>query len=129
MQIHGTVSSSRAVLRAVALFSLLAVAPAAAFAATSLRFHGNGASDVDRVKIRVDDPANANPGPPADVGAGDFTIEFWMRAAAADNTAPAVSCGANAAWVDGNVVVDRDRAGADRRFGVSIAGGVVVFGV
>ncbi len=52
-----------------------------------------------------------------------------MRAAAADNTAPAVSCGANAAWVDGNVLVDRDRAGADRRFGVSIAGGVVVFGV
>jgi hypothetical protein len=40
-----------------------------------------------------------------------------------------VSCGANAAWVDGNVVVDRDRAGADRKFGVSIAGGVVVFGV
>ena len=80
-------------------------------------------SDVDRVKIPVDDPADANPGPPADVGAGDFTIEFWMRAAAADNTTPGVSCGANAAWVDGNVVVDRDRAGADRKFGVSIAGG------
>jgi glucose/arabinose dehydrogenase len=128
MQIHGNHSPSRAVLRAVALVSLLAVAPAAAFAATSLRFHGNGAS-VDRVKIPIDNPADASSGPPADVGAGDFTIEFWMRAAAADNTSSAVSCGANAAWVDGNVVVDRDRAGADRKFGVSIAGGVVVFGV
>ena len=130
MQIHGTLCSlSRGALRAAALLTLLALAPAAAIAATALRFHGNGTSDVDRVKIPVDDPADANPGPPADVGAGDFTIEFWMKAAAADNAAPAVSCGANTAWVDGNVLVDRDRAGADRKYGVSIAGGVLVFGV
>ena len=129
MQNHGTPPTARAVPRFVALAILIAVAPAAARAATSLRFHGNGTADVDRVKISVDDPADANPGPPADVGAGDFTLEFWMKAAAADNTAPAVSCGANTAWVAGNVVVDRDRAGADRKFGVSIAGGVVVFGV
>ena len=118
-----------AVLRAVALAVLFSGLPAGAFAATSLRFHGNGTADVDRVKIPVDNPADANPGPPADVGAGDFTIEFWMKAAAADNTAATVSCGANATWVDGNVIVDRDRSGADRKFGVSIAGGVVVFGV
>ncbi len=129
MQILGTRPAAGAALRAVALAILLAVVPAAAFAATSLRFHGNGTAEVDRVKISVDDPANANPGPPADVGAGDFTLEFWMKAAAADNTAPAVSCGANTSWVEGNVVVDRDRAGADRKFGVAIAGGVVVFGV
>jgi glucose/arabinose dehydrogenase len=130
MQIHGVSRAlPRVVLRALALATLLAVAPAAAFAASSLRFHGNGAPDIDRVKIPVDDPANANPGPPADVGAGDFTIEFWMNAAAADNTTAAVSCGANTAWIDGNVILDRDRSGADRKFGVSIAGGVVVFGV
>src|SRR5438270_7132679 len=51
-----------------------------------------------------------------------------MKAAAADNTAAAISCGANSDWVHGNVVFDRDRAG-DRKFGVSIAGGVIVFGV
>ena len=41
----------------------------------SLRFHGNGANDIDRVKIRIDGPEV-----PADVGATDFTIEWWMKA-------------------------------------------------
>ena len=63
------------------LFLLLAsplVLASAALAQTSpgfaLRFHGNGfsAPDLDRVKIRIDNP----PGPPADVGATDFTLEF-----------------------------------------------------
>ncbi len=52
-----------------------------------------------------------------------------MKADAADNTAAAVTCGANVAWINGNIVVDRDRFGLDRKFGVSIAGGAVVFGV
>jgi glucose/arabinose dehydrogenase len=108
--------------------AILALLPAAGFAASSLRFHGNGAAGVDRVRIAVDDPSNSNPGPPVDVGATDFTLEFWMKAAAADNTAASVVCGSNADWVHGNVVVDRDRTG-DRKFGLSIAGGVVVFGV
>ncbi len=122
------------IVAAVSRFLALAVlaaalAPAAAFAASSLRFHGNGSGDIDRVKIPIDDPANSDPGPPADVGAGDFTIEFWMKASAADNTAAAVTCGANVAWINGNILVDRDRFGLDRKFGVSIAGGRIVFGV
>ena len=40
-----------------------------------------------------------------------------------------MTCGANTAWINGNIVVDRDRFNQDRKFGVSIAGGVVVFGV
>ena len=111
---------------AVALCSLV---PAAAFGASSLRFHGNGSGDIDRVKVPIDDPATVSPGPPADVGAGDFTIEFWMKAAVAENTAGAVTCGANVAWINGNILVDRDRFGLDRKFGASIAGGRVVFGV
>ncbi len=97
----------------------------------SLRFYGHGvtARDLDRVKIRVDDPANSNPGPPADLGATDFTLEFWMKANASDNPAPAVSCGANVNWINGNTVFDRDRFNQDRKFGLSIAGGVFVFGV
>jgi glucose/arabinose dehydrogenase len=130
MQIRGTRHPGDRVLFA-ALVSLivLAAAPSTAVAASALRFHGNGTGDLDRVKIAVDDPANSDPGPPVDVGAADFTIEFWMKAAAADNTAAPVACGANADWITGNVVVDRDRSGADRKFGVSIAGGTLVFGV
>ncbi len=95
----------------------------------SLRFFGNGTGDIDRVKIPVDDPANTMPGPPADIGATDFTVEFWLRGLAAENTAGAVSCGPNLAWINGNIVVDRDRFNQDRKFGISVAGGRVVFGV
>ncbi len=113
-----------------AFVALIAFGLTDAFAAGhSLRFNGAGAGDIDRVKIRIDDPATTLPGPPADVGAGDFTLEVWLMASAAENTAPSVVCGANTAWTAGNVVVDRDRQGADRKFGLSIAGGKVVFGV
>ncbi|MBK8258929.1 MAG: LamG domain-containing protein [Polyangiaceae bacterium] len=96
----------------------------------SLRFFGNGVQDIDRVKIQVDKlPPDNTPGPPVDVGATDFTIEFWMRAAAGDNTAAPVDCGANVAWINGNIVVDRDRYNQDRKWGLSIAGGKFVFGV
>jgi glucose/arabinose dehydrogenase len=113
-----------------ALVALLAAAASQAIAAGhSLRFHGAGTGDIDRVKIRIDDPLTTPSGTPADVGAGDFTVEFWLKASAAENTAPPVVCGANQAWTAGNVVVDRDRMGADRKFGIAIAGGKVVFGV
>lgn len=95
----------------------------------SLRFHGNGTGDIDRVKIRVDDTATSLPGPPADVGATDFTIEFWMKANAAENTAAAVVCGDDVSWIYGNTVFDRDRYAQDRKFGLSIAGGRFVWGV
>jgi hypothetical protein len=97
----------------------------------SMRFHGNGvnAPGLDRVRIAIDDPANSLPGPPADIGETDFTIEFWMKGRAADNPAAAVSCGANQNWIYGNIIIDRDRYNQDRKFGVSIAGGRLVFGV
>lgn len=108
------------------------LAPAQAIAATSgyaLRFFGNGINDIDRVKIQIDDPATANPGPPADVGTTDFTLEFWMKASASENTASAVQCGSNINWIYGNIIFDRDRFNQDRKFGLSIAGGLLVFGV
>ena len=109
----------RAALVALVVFNL----PSAFAAGHSLRFFGAGAGDIDRIKVQIDNPVTALPGPPADVGATDFTLEFWLMASAAQNTAPAVACGANQAWTAGNVVVDRDRAGADRKFGIAIAGG------
>src|SRR5215472_4645465 len=111
----------------VVLFLIAASVQDAAASGHSLHFFGTGSGDVDRVKIRIDDPATSLPGPPADVGATDFSVEFWIMAAAVDNTAPAVICGANANWVNGNVVLDRDRFGQPRSFGVSIAGGKIVF--
>ncbi len=97
----------------------------------SLRFHGAGVSapGQDRVKIRVDDPETDAPGPPADLGASDFTIELWIRGALADNPSAPVACGDNVAWIYGNILVDRDRHNQDRKWGVSIAGGAVVWGV
>ncbi|GIV00573.1 MAG: hypothetical protein KatS3mg014_2188 [Actinomycetota bacterium] len=110
--------------------SLLALQAAPALAGnTSLRFFGNGRDDIDRVKIRIDDPTDAEPGPPADVGATDFTIELWLRARASENPAPRIRCGENVDWIYGNIVLDRDRYNQDRKFGISIAGGRVVFGV
>ena len=59
----------------------------------ALQFCGTGEDDVDRVKVVVDDPTNSDPGPPADVGATDFTLEWWMRASPGRNRARAVECG------------------------------------
>lgn len=120
----------RGLLAVVSALALVSFLPAGVHA-SSLRFFGNGvaAPDLDRVKIRIDDPSNEDPGPPADVGATDFTIEWWMKASAADNTTGAVACGGNVNWIYGNIVLDRDRYNQGRKFGVSIAGGRLVFGV
>ena len=95
----------------------------------SLRFFGNGVDDIDRVKIQIDNPADTQPGPPADIGAEDFTIEFWLKGTLAENPAPAVECGENINWIYGHVIIDRDRYLQDRKFGISLAGGYIVFGV
>ncbi|MCS6843286.1 MAG: LamG domain-containing protein [Caldilineales bacterium] len=111
-------SRSRADTHAIA-------ARAAPHTTYSLRFYGHGVSDIDRVKIPID-----NPQVPADIGAGDFTIEFWMKAAAANNTSgPCTGGGDN--WTNGNIIVDRDIFGAGDYgdFGVSLYGGRIAFGV
>jgi hypothetical protein len=96
----------------------------------ALRFHGNGVNDIDRVKIQIDNPiTSTEPLRPLDVGAADFTVEWWMKADASENAAGAVTCGSNINWIFGNILLDRDRYNQDRKFGVSIAGGRVVFGV
>lgn len=95
----------------------------------ALRFQGNGTLDQDRVKIRIDQPGQASGTWPMDVGATDFTIEFWMKAAASDNKAPAITCGAGADWILGNILIDRDRYNKPRKFGVSISAGKLAFGV
>ncbi len=104
-----------------------------ASAGHALRFFGhapnNIAQDIDRVRIRIDDPATTLSGPPADVGAQDFTIELWVKGLLAENPQPAIGCGANEAWITGNIVIDRDRYNQPRKFGLSFGDGALAFGV
>ena len=90
----------------------------------SLRFHGNGYGDLDRIKILID------PQVPADVGDSDFTLEWWMKVAAGENASPACSPGGNT-WFFGNTIFDRDIYGDGENgdYGVSLAGGRIAFGV
>ncbi len=91
----------------------------------SLRYYGNGWGDIDRVKIPIDSPSR-----PVDIGAGDFTLEWWMKAALADNGATGVSCGPGDGWINGNILVDRDVYGPGDLgdYGVSLSSGRLVFG-
>ncbi len=96
---------------------------------SALRFHGNQVPNVDQVKIQIDDPRNALPGPPADVGYHDFVIEFWLRAEPGANPAPAIQCGANENWKQGNILFDRSVSNGGAEWGISLAGGKIAFGV
>ena len=95
----------------------------------SLLFRGNTSSDVDRLKIPIDDPARTNPGPPMDVGFHDFVIEWWMKANPGDNSAPAITCGANDNWKAGNIIFNRARSAGTHEWGISLAEGGIAFGV
>jgi hypothetical protein len=95
----------------------------------SLRFYANGTGDIDRVKIPVQVTGVEDPSPPIDVGWQDFTIEWWMKVKPGDDPAPAITCGPNINWIHGNTIFDRDRFNQDRKFGISLAGGRIVFGV
>lgn len=109
--------------------------PPSAFAQSvaALRFHGTGTNQQDRVRIPIDDNGR---GPDAstacDVGAGSFTIEFWVRGWLIDNATSSFGGDVEVsgpAWIDGNIVVDRDIWGSsDADWGMSLAGGRVRFG-
>ncbi len=102
---------------------------AAAAQENSLRYYGNGANDIDRVKIYIDDTLTSLPGPPADMGATDFTIELWIKGILSENTSGSVSCGTNINWIYGNIIFDRDRYLQDRKFGLSVANGNLIWGI
>ena len=100
-------ATARAVTAQVVCVILVTLCTSLAHA-NSLRFFGNGFGDIDRVKIRIDDPAR-----PADIGDTDFTIEFWLRGFAADFTPsgdrPNGFCVDTDGdeWTNGNIVLDR----------------------
>lgn len=114
----------------LAVLSLSASRPQASAAAalpsstqqTSLRFFGTGSGDIDRVKIPLDDPHRS-----VDVG-GDFTIEFWLKAQPGTNTSE--TCPEDPAWINGNIIIDRDIFGDGDYgdYGISLYGGRIAFG-
>jgi hypothetical protein len=86
----------------------------------SLRFFGTGTGGIDRVEIAVD------PAVPADVGLGDFTIDFWVRPNRTGGFGFVETCSTGTSGlVGGNVVIDRDRTGNGDHgeFRVAITGG------
>jgi hypothetical protein len=97
----------------------------------SLRFFGTGTGDIDRVKIPL---RNANGTPRlVNVGATDFTLEFWIKGAKADNPTAACTTGSigKDTWATGAVVIDRDVLGDGDfgDYGVAVFGGRLAFGV
>jgi hypothetical protein len=89
----------------------------------SLRFYGTGSGGIDRVVVPL------HGGTAVNVGATDFTVEFWLKGALAANTATGCSA-ANDAWINGNIVIDRDVYGGGDHgdYGIALLGGKVVFG-
>ncbi len=95
----------------------------------SLRFYGADQMN-SRVKVRLDDPATVTAGPALDVGATDFTIDFWLKARGADNPNGAVACGnGQYSFISSNIIIDRDRHSQPRAWGIGLANGRVVFSV
>lgn len=121
-------------LRWAVLLCLLGVA--AGGQAQSITFFGTGAADADRVKIQIGDldtsAATSTFHRLADVGATDFTIEFWLKPANGNgNMAGACGAGTSAGnynWINGNIVYDRDRFNQGRAFGLSLMSGRIAFG-
>jgi hypothetical protein len=126
-----TINLCAGLLGVLLLAGLFSAGPAAAQTQPapgySLRFYGHGVDDIDRAKLPVQTTAGSLP---TDIGAADFTIEFWLRGLSSENRGAAVTCGQNEDWIYGNIVLDRDRFSEGRKFGLSVdSGGRVVFGV
>jgi len=94
----------------------------------ALRFYGTGNGDVDRVKIPMSNAVGISL--PVNIGATDFTLEFWLRFAPGENTSGPCQEGEDT-WIYGNILFDRDIFGVPEYgdFGVSLYGGQIAFGV
>lgn len=99
----------------------------------AVRLHGSPSRDHDRIRIVVDDDAPGAASTAADVGAGSFTIELWVRSRPCCNQTPGNPAGtllADEGWRQGSVLLDRWLGQASTRgYGVSVAGGRVHFGI
>ncbi len=118
---------------ACSLFLLLVLGAANAGQATSLRFFNDANIDtnlIQRVRIVIGDDLQPSDqqipldlGDPLDSADASFTIEFWLRANAADNPLGS-GCGGGTPidWIYCPIVVDRDinGSGAYGKYGISV---------
>ncbi|MDX1998875.1 MAG: LamG-like jellyroll fold domain-containing protein [Thermoanaerobaculia bacterium] len=113
--------------RTLLLVALVVGTTSSPVAAGSLRFYGSGvlAPTLDRVVIPLETDR------PVDVGAGDFTVEVWLRALPGENASTAACTSAVDDWITGNIVLDRDVFGPGDAgdWGLALKSGRVVFGV
>lgn len=107
------------------------IAPATATPSSSggyaIRFFGSSTNDLDRIKIplgTINSSGRLTSSRPVNVGT-DLTLEFWMKAHAADNTAPACD-----GWYYGNIIIDRDIFGGGDHgdYGIALCDGKLVVG-
>jgi hypothetical protein len=91
-----------------------------------LRFNGTNNGQTGHVLLPL---YNERGHPWVNVGAVDFTLEWFMKAYAGENSSQSLSCGDNQNWIYGSVIFDRDRPTAgSKKFGVSLSGGRILFG-
>jgi hypothetical protein len=119
------ITTIRATSEGVSGDARLTVSAASGGSNYALRFYANVLNGLGRVTIPLD-----NPHRPVDVGDGEMTIEFWLRGRLQDNTEGSVGCGIfTDAWIEGNIVLDRDRFTQPRDYGLALLAGRVAFGV
>lgn len=120
----------RTTFACVAALALCAHAALAQDSLASLRFHAMPGGS-DRALIAIDDDApGTDASSPADVGAGDFTIELWLAGTHADDPSPPSEPGsfADERWRGGRVVLDRGVHGAsERTYAMALLDGRVAF--
>ncbi|WP_376792339.1 DUF4832 domain-containing protein [Thermoflexus sp.] len=94
----------------------------------ALRFYGTGSGDIDRVKIPMSNTLGISL--PVNIGATDFTIEFWLRFTSGENNSGPCVEGEDT-WIYGNILFDRDIFDTPDYgdFGISLYGGRIAFGV
>jgi hypothetical protein len=136
-----SVARARLKLQTASIF-LLACLGCGESGANSIRFFGgspyaNAVDAHDRVRIRID----ALPAASANIGATDTTVEFWMKAAAAENSTGTPNCTGTGSfeapdrWIPGHIIIDQDIAGASPAsgayadWGVSVGGTTLAYGV
>lgn len=95
-------------------------------------FSSPSAPQHDRVIVTLDDDQpGSDASSAADVGAGSFTIEFWLKGTLANNVTSNLGGDREvfaAIGKQGNVIVDREIAGPNgAEFTLSVAGGFIRF--
>ena len=108
---YSAAASSSGTATVTVVASVVYSAVSATDAGYALRFYGHTSNAENRVRIELDSPND----PPIDVGASDFTYEWWMRCDYADNDTSSI---ADARY--SNIVLDRDIWGHPRGWVVGV---------